>query len=131
MKDRIVPQEEVEQGYIAFCKDLGVNGETKEDIDQYLQEHNIIIEKKEDKTLIWFEQIEKGEVKYYSQPIMKYIQEFYYDEGKLTSNFTKVVNERSLNKLVKLINKDKLAFGGNVTDGILEPTVLEDVSLSD
>ena len=63
--------------------------------------------------------------------VMKYIQEFYYEEGKLSGNFTKVINEKSLNKLTKLINKDKLAFGGNEPVGVLEPTVLEDVSLSD
>lgn len=63
--------------------------------------------------------------------VMKYIQEFYYEEGKLSGNFTKVINEKSLNKLMNLINKDKLAFGGKVSEGVLEPTVLEDVSLSD
>lgn len=63
--------------------------------------------------------------------VMKYIQEFYYEEGKISENFTKVINEKSLNKLLNLIDKDKLAFGGKDSNGVLEPTVLEDVSLSD
>ena len=63
--------------------------------------------------------------------VMKYIQEFYYIDNKLNENFTHVINEKSLNKLLSLINKDKLAFGGSVVDGTLEPTVLEDVSLND
>ena len=63
--------------------------------------------------------------------VMKYIQKFYYVDNKLNEEFTNVINEKSLNKLLSLINKDKLAFGGNVVNGTLEPTVLEDVSLSD
>ena len=62
---------------------------------------------------------------------MKYIQEFYYTNNKLNEEFTRVINEKSLNKLLSLINKDKLAFGGKVTNGALEPTLLEDVSLND
>lgn len=62
---------------------------------------------------------------------MKYIQEFYYTDNKLNEEFTHVINEKSLNKLLSLIDKSKLAFGGKVTNGTLEPTLLEDVSLSD
>ena len=76
MKDRIVPQEEIDNGYIAFCKDLGADGEIRQDIEKYLKVNNIVVEQKEDKNLIWFEQIENEQVKYYSVPIMKYIQEF-------------------------------------------------------
>ena len=76
MKDRIVPQEEIDNGYIAFCKDLGADGETRQEIEKYLKVNNIVVEQKEDKNLIWFEQIENEQVKFYSVPIMKYIQEF-------------------------------------------------------
>ena len=75
MKDRIVPQEEIDNGYIAFCKDLGAGGETSQEIEKYINVNNIVVEQKEDKNLIWFEQIENEQVKYYSVPIMKYIQE--------------------------------------------------------
>ena len=75
MKDRVVPEEEIEKGYINFCKDLGAEGEIKAEIDKYLNEHNMIIEQKEDVHLIWFEQIENEQVKYYSEPIKKYIPE--------------------------------------------------------
>lgn len=62
---------------------------------------------------------------------MKYIQEFYYTDNVLNEDFTHVINEKSLNKLLSLIDKEKLAFGGKVTNGTLEPTLLEDVSLND
>jgi len=63
--------------------------------------------------------------------VIKYIQEFYYTENQLNETFTHVINEKSLNKLISLINRDKLVFGGNVINNTLEPTVLEDVSLDD
>ena len=62
---------------------------------------------------------------------MKYIQEFYYTNGILDEQFTHVINEKSLNRLVSLIDKEKLAFGGKVTNKTLEPTLLENVSLND
>jgi len=75
MKDRVVPPEEIEEKYIAFCKDLGAEGENREEIDRYLQDHNIVVEKKEDMRLIWFEQIVNNKVKYYSEPIEKFVSE--------------------------------------------------------
>lgn len=75
MKDRIVSREEVDVGYISFCKDLGAEGETREEIEKYLKEHNLVVEQKEDKQLIWFEQINNGKVKYYSNAIEKYVSE--------------------------------------------------------
>jgi len=75
MRYRDVLQEEIDEHYIEFCKDLGVSCSTKEEIEKYIKEQNIIIEKQEDVHLIWFEQIENGEIKYYSKPIKKYISE--------------------------------------------------------
>lgn len=75
MKDRIVPQEEIEKRYIEFCKDIGAIGDTKDVIDKYLEEHNLIVKRSEDAYLIWFEQIEDNEVKYYSEPIEKFVAE--------------------------------------------------------
>ena len=46
MKDRIVPQEEIDNGYIAFCKDLGAEGETRQEIEKYLKVNNIVVEQK-------------------------------------------------------------------------------------
>ena len=63
--------------------------------------------------------------------VLKYINDFYYIEGKLTSNFTNVANKKGMNKLIELIDQDKLVFGGKVVDGALEPTVLDNVNFND
>ena len=63
--------------------------------------------------------------------VIKYIQEFYYTNNELSNDFTGVINEKSLNKLMGLIDKEKLVFGGNISNNTLEPTVLEDVGLND
>lgn len=62
---------------------------------------------------------------------IKYTQEFYYNENKLSENFTSVINEKATNKLLSLIDKNKLVFGGNILNNTLEPTILENVSFSD
>ena len=43
MKDRNVSQEEIDNGYIAFCKDLGAGGETRQEIEKYLNVNNIVV----------------------------------------------------------------------------------------
>ena len=62
---------------------------------------------------------------------LKYIQEFYYSEGKLNDDFPHIINQKNLNKLLSLINKNKLDFGGNIINNTLEPTILDDISLND
>ena len=63
--------------------------------------------------------------------ILKYINEFYYNEGKLREDFTAIVNERDLKRLLSLTYKNKIICGGNVVNGTLEPTVIEEVSFDD
>ena len=63
--------------------------------------------------------------------ILKYINEFYYENGKLREDYTGIVNERSIKKLLSLTYKGKIIFGGNSTGETLEPTVLDDVSFND
>lgn len=63
--------------------------------------------------------------------ILKYINEFYYENGKLREDYTGIVNERSIKKLLSLTYKGKIIFGGNSTGETLEPTVLDDVSFDD
>lgn len=71
--------------------------------------------------------VKRNLVKY----ILKYINEFYYNEGKLREDFTGIVNERDLKRLLGLTYKNKIICGGNVVNGTLEPTVLEEVSFDD
>ena len=49
------------------------------------------------------------------------------------NNYTQIINERNLNRLVKLIDSNKIFYGGKVNslDRTLEPTILKDVSFND
>ncbi len=59
------------------------------------------------------------------------IKQFYYKDDKLNENFMYIVNEKHVERLKGLINKDKLVFGGNVNGRQMEPTVLKDVEFND
>jgi len=63
--------------------------------------------------------------------VLKYINEFYYKEGKLNDEYTGIVNERSIKRLLSLTYKSKIIFGGNATSETLEPTVIDNVSFED
>lgn len=60
-----------------------------------------------------------------------YIKEFYYKDGKINDDFPYIINEKHLNRLLSLIDNNKLAFGGNNDNLLLEPTILKDVDILD
>lgn len=59
---------------------------------------------------------------------VKYTKQFYYDNNNLTSNFMYIVNEKHAQRISNLIEQDKVVFGGNVKDRLIEPTIMKDVS---
>ena len=61
----------------------------------------------------------------------EYIQKFYYQDEKLSKDFVKVVNQKNLDRVVNLIDKNKVFFGGNIVNGTLEPTILNNVTRQD
>ena len=64
--------------------------------------------------------------------VKKYIKEFYYDEeGKLTENFPYIINEKHLNRVLRLIDQNKVIVGGKNEDRLLEPTVMDNVTYND
>ena len=63
--------------------------------------------------------------------VVEQIKQFYYNNGKLNKNFMFIVNEKHVERLKGLIDKNKLVFGGNVNGRQLEPTVLKDVEFDD
>ena len=67
----------------------------------------------------------------FNELVKNQIKEFYYENNKLRNDFTYIINERHLNRLLKLIDKDKLIFGGSNINNLLEPTVLDNVCYSD
>lgn len=71
--------------------------------------------------------IKRDVIKY----ILKYINEFYYDDGKLKEEFTGIVNERDARKLLALTYKHEVICGAKIEGNIMEPTVLDNVSFDD
>ena len=61
----------------------------------------------------------------------EYIQKFYYTDGVLSDDFVKIINEKNLNRLENLIDKNKIYFGGNVKGEKLEPTILTGITRDD
>ena len=57
--------------------------------------------------------------------VIEQIKENYYINNTLSNDFPSIINEKHLDRLKKLINKDKVIFGGNIYNKTLEPTVLD------
>ncbi|MBQ9792969.1 MAG: aldehyde dehydrogenase family protein [Clostridia bacterium] len=60
-----------------------------------------------------------------------YIEQFYYEDGKLKKDFVKIVNQKNMERLKGLIDTSKIFFGGKVEGEKLEPTILENVKYED
>ena len=69
--------------------------------------------------------------KEFLEKAIKQIKEFYYEDDKISKKFTHIINERHLNRLLKLIDNKKLVFGGKVNRNLLEPTILDNVEYND
>ena len=65
------------------------------------------------------------------EKVVETIKKFYYKDGKISDNFMYIVNNKHAERLKNLIVKEKVVFGGNLTDRLLEPTVMRDVSYED
>lgn len=63
--------------------------------------------------------------------VKKYIEKFYYTDGKINDDFVKIINKKSVERLQEFIDPNKIFFGGFVKDQIMEPTVLVDVTRQD
>lgn len=65
------------------------------------------------------------------EKVVKQIKEFYYLNGELSSSFTHIINENHLNRLIRLIDYNKVIFGGKTNQKLLEPTIIDNVSFLD
>jgi aldehyde dehydrogenase (NAD+) len=65
------------------------------------------------------------------ETLRKYIMEFKY--GSDSEHYTRIINQRNFQRLVKLIDKEKIYFGGNFDEKnlFIEPTLLNNVSWED
>jgi len=63
------------------------------------------------------------------EKLQYYIHKFYYDNnGKLTDNFTHIVNQKATDHLLSLIQGEHIICGGNSVGRCLEPTILDNIS---
>ncbi|WP_228377983.1 aldehyde dehydrogenase [Chryseobacterium luteum] len=65
------------------------------------------------------------------ETLRKYITEFKYSSDSV--QYTRIINERNFQRLVKLIKKEKIYFGGNYDEKklFIEPTLLNNISWED
>ncbi|PTT22252.1 aldehyde dehydrogenase [Chryseobacterium sp. HMWF028] len=63
--------------------------------------------------------------------IRKYIKQFKYDQG--SEQYTRIINQRNFQRLVRLIDKEKMYSGGHFDEEKLyiEPTILNHVNWND
>lgn len=75
--------------------------------------------------------VEESVKEQFLEMLRKYIQEFKYKPN--SEHYTRIINQRNFERLIKLINKDKIYFGGNFDKEklFIEPTLLTDVNWND
>ena len=63
--------------------------------------------------------------------VKKYIQLYFYKDGKLSEDFPAIINDKQLAKVTSFIDPRKVVAGGHVNGRFVEPTVLDHVSWDD
>jgi len=63
----------------------------------------------------------------------EYIKRFYGENPKNSNDYGRIVNDRQMNRLVELIDKDKVVFGGeyDIDNLYISPTIMNDVNWND
>ncbi len=75
--------------------------------------------------------VEESVKEQFLEMLRKYIQEFKYEPN--SEHYTRIINQRNFERLTKLINKDKIYFGGNFDREklFIEPTILMNINWED
>ena len=72
--------------------------------------------------------VHKSIKKLFIDKVCQTIKKFYYDNnGTLSKDFTAIVNQKHLDRLTRLVQGQKIIFGGKAQERVLEPTVLDDI----
>ncbi|GAA0180369.1 aldehyde dehydrogenase [Clostridium sediminicola] len=69
----------------------------------------------------------------FKKSLQRVINEFYGKDPKESIDYGRIINKRNFDRLVKLINKDKVYFGGDydIKNLYISPTILENVTWED
>ncbi|MFY1046480.1 aldehyde dehydrogenase [Chryseobacterium sp. GP-SGM7] len=75
--------------------------------------------------------VEESIQEQFLEMLRKYIQEFKYEQD--SDHYTRIINQKNFERLIKLINKDKIYFGGNfkAANLFIEPTILTNINWND
>ncbi|MCD1117001.1 aldehyde dehydrogenase [Chryseobacterium turcicum] len=75
--------------------------------------------------------VEESIQEQFLEMLRKNIQQFKYEPQ--SEHYTKIINQRNFQRLIKLINQDKVYFGGNYDDKkrYIEPTILMNITWED
>ena len=67
------------------------------------------------------------------QELIKVIKEYFGDNPKESKSYGRIINERHFNRLINLIDKEKLIFGGDYDceERYIGPTIVDDVNWND
>ena len=75
--------------------------------------------------------VEESVQEQFLEMLRKYIQEFKYEPE--SEHYTKIINQKNFERLISLINQDKIYFGGNCNEEkrYIEPTILTNINWQD
>jgi aldehyde dehydrogenase (NAD+) len=65
------------------------------------------------------------------EAVKKYINLYFYQDGKLTDNFPYIINDKQFAKVTGFIDMSKVIVGGHANGRCLEPTVMDHVTWDD
>ncbi|MFA5421501.1 MAG: aldehyde dehydrogenase [Bacilli bacterium] len=65
--------------------------------------------------------------------VIEYIQAFYYRNGNISDDFPSIINDKHVERLSGLINRDKVVVGGHIDlkRRLIEPTIMDNVTYDD
>ncbi|HPG92788.1 MAG TPA: aldehyde dehydrogenase [Clostridia bacterium] len=67
----------------------------------------------------------------FTERLIFWIKNYYYSDGKITENFTHIINDKHVERLHGLIDKNKVVFGGAGNGRLLEPVIMTNITRSD
>lgn len=77
--------------------------------------------------------VEKSIEQEFMEALKAKINEFYQESEDLSENYVRIINTKNVDRLEKLIDQDKLYFGGEVDreKRLIRPTILQNVTFDD
>ncbi|MDY0201062.1 MAG: aldehyde dehydrogenase [Tenuifilaceae bacterium] len=77
--------------------------------------------------------VDKSIKKEFTEALKTKIEEFYKNSGDIGNNYVQIINTNNFDRLQKLIDTDKVCFGGNLDreKRYISPTIMQNISFDD